>query len=56
MGLKGSHSASPKGDNGTVDPKAKAQTYHTLDGEGERGNSPAEGDHSREGIIVRSGN
>jgi hypothetical protein len=55
MGIKGDHSARRKGDNGTADPKAKAQTYHTKDGMGDRGNSPAEGDHSREGTIVRAG-
>lgn len=51
MAPRGSHSATPKGDNGNSDPKASAQTYHTKDGEGERGSSPAEGDDSRLGII-----
>lgn len=53
--IKGDHSAKKKGDNGTLDPKAKAQTYPTKDGLGSRGSSPAEGDHSREGTIVRAG-
>lgn len=52
MAIKGDHSATPKGNNGTSDPKATAQTYHTKDGEGEKGSSPAEGDDSRIGIIV----
>ena len=53
MAIKGDHSARKKGDNGNVDPKAKAQTYDTKDGLGSRGDSPAEGDHSSTGIISR---
>lgn len=55
MAITGDHSARKKGDNGTADPKAGAQTYMTKDGLGTKGSSPAEGDHSREGIIVSGG-
>jgi hypothetical protein len=54
MAIKGDHSATPKGTNGTADPKARAQTYHTKDGVAQSGTSPAEGDHSREATIVRA--
>lgn len=55
MAIRGDNSARRKGDNGTADPKAGAQTYMTKDGLGSKGSSPAEGDESRTGIISSGG-
>jgi hypothetical protein len=51
MGLKGGHSATKKGNNGKVDPRAKGRTTAKLDGAGKMGKSPAGGNNSR---IARS--